>query len=107
MTKEKLKPIFPVEAFKKVLTYPPQKYYQHLCDNLVKYKMMSKKEVKEWDKKLKHLSPLMRSSVFDTVVKTIWESTAQKNYFIKNNIEANKENSVSQKLIKCNQKNSK
>ena len=103
--KNKLKPIFPVEVFKKVLTYPPQKYFQHLCNNLTKYKMMSKKEIKEWNKKLKHMSPLMKSSVFDTVVKNIWEKIAQENYFINNNIEANKDNSASQKLIKCNQKN--
>ena len=95
----KLKPIFPVEVFKKVLTYPPQKYFKHLCDNLVKYKMMTKREIKSWEKKLNHMSPLMKSSVFDTLVKNIWEKTAQDNYFIKNNIEANKDDSLSQKLL--------
>lgn len=99
MKKEKLKPIFPVEVFKKVMTYPPQKYYQHLCDNLVKYKMMTKREIKVWDKKLGHLSPLMKSSVFDTIVKNIWEETAQYNYFINNNNEVNKDNSLSQKIL--------
>lgn len=98
---EKLKPIFPIEVFKKVLTYPPKKYFDHLCKNVVRYKMMSGKDVNVWKKKFDtmKISTLQKASVFDTLVKNIWEKTAQENYFIKNNLEANKENSLSQKLL--------
>lgn len=109
MKKEKIRPIFPVEVFKKVQTYPPHKYYQHLCENLVKYKMMTKKEIAEWDKKFKNaqMTPLAIASFFDVVCKNIWEKIAQENYFIKNNQEASKDDSLSNKLLNASTKSTK